>query len=62
MVKGNMQGRANLRAPSQVRHQAKSLKRERRIRHDEFYSTVELMYHVDNFIQDFAIGPELRCF
>jgi len=36
-------------------------RREKRLSHDELYSTLELIYHLDGVIHDSAIGPELRC-
>ncbi|XP_033763353.1 uncharacterized protein LOC117344636 [Pecten maximus] len=58
-VKGSLQGRANLRSPSQVRYQLRLARNEKRLSHDELYSTLELMYHLDGYIHDFAIGPDL---
>ena len=60
-VKGSLQGRANLRSPSQVKFQLRTARNEKRLSHDELYSTLELMYHIEGFVHELAIGPDLRC-
>jgi hypothetical protein len=55
------QGVKNTRFTEQVRNQHRLLRKETRLTHDQIYSTLELVYHLDGVVHDIAIYPDLYC-
>jgi hypothetical protein len=49
------------RDDEQIRNIAKKVRREKRLSHDELYSTLEIAYHVDSFVHAYSIFPDLQC-
>lgn len=60
-VSGEYQGVLNPRNIRQIKNQQSNERQRRKLSRDEIYSTVELHYHLDKYIHDLAIVPELRC-
>ena len=58
---GMYQAVENTRNIEQVRNQYRLLRRETRLTHDQIYSTLELVYHLDGVVHDIAIYPDLYC-
>lgn len=61
-VSGKYQGVLNSRNAKQIRNIQTKMKKSRRLSHDEIYNTLQLAYHLDNFVHQFSIFPDLQCF
>lgn len=61
-VSGQHQGVLNPRNAKQIRNIQAKMNKARRLSHDEIYNTLQLAYHLDNFVHHFSIFPDLQCF
>lgn len=60
--KGEYQGRLNPRNAEQARNVKRRLVKTKRISQDEIYNTLQLAFHLDNYVQQLLIFPDLQCF
>lgn len=61
-VSGKYQGVLNPKNAKQISNIQKKMNKSRRLSHDEIYNTLQLAYHLDNFVHQFSIFPDLQCF
>lgn len=61
-VSGKYQGVLNPKNAKQIRNMQTKMNKSRRLSHDEIYNTLQLAYHLDNFVHQFSIFPDLQCF
>ena len=58
---GPYQGVANPRNTGQIRNVTKTVRKKNRISHDQLYNVIQLGYHLQDFLKELTIFPDLCC-
>jgi hypothetical protein len=58
---GPYQGVANPRNTGQIRNVTKTVRKKNRISHDQLYNVIQFGYHLQDFLKELTIFPDLCC-
>ena len=58
---GPYQGVANPRNAGQIRNVTKTVRKKNGISHDQLYNVIQLSYHLQDFLKELTIFPDLCC-
>lgn len=61
-VHGKYQGVLNPRNAEQVRNVQRQVNKTKKLTHDEIYNTLQLAFHLDDYVHQLTIYPDLQCF